>query len=185
MKTMTTLAFLFGLAVCSANVLSAQEEFPKPGPRQKLLAKMAGDWSSSVKFYPPGADEPVASKGEYKAEMSLGGYFLITTYKGAFGGDEFQGHGMTGYDPFEKKYTGAWADSMGPFIYQTEGQFDEAGRVYTETMEGPGPDGKPMKFHSVTRFEDENHMHYTLYLVGEKGERRKMMEIAHTRKKKK
>ena len=69
-------------------------------------------------------------------------------------------------------------------MYTTAGQFDKAGKVFTETMEGPGHDGKSVKFRIVTEIKDKDHMQFTMRIVGADGKEKAMMEIEYTRKKK-
>lgn len=171
------------LAVILGGVAAAQEEFPKPGPEQEQLKKLAGDWQGECKFYPPGAEDAVEFEGNYTAKLDVGGYFLISKFEGNLGGQAFQGRGMTGYDPFQKKYTGVWVDSMGPAIYHIRGEWDKAGKTYTEQMKGPRPDGKPMKMRLVTKVIDDDQLHMTMYAPGEDGKEARMMEIKYTRKK--
>ena len=107
----------------------------------------------------------------------------VTEFKGEFAGAPFQGRGLTGYDPHQKKYRGVWVDSMSPTIYTTEGSFDDAGKVYSETMEGLHPDGKPAKMRMTTEVKGKDQMVFKMYARGEDGKENQMMEIAYTRKK--
>jgi hypothetical protein len=156
------------------------QEYPKPSAEHEQLKQMTGTWDALVKCSLP---TPQESKGHYRATMDLGGFFLVTEFKGEMAGKPFQGRGLTGYDPFKKKYVGVWVDSMSPGIYNCEGSFDKSGKVFTETIEGPCPEGKPMKMRAVTHVKDEDHMHLQMYLRGEDGNESLMMEIAYTRKK--
>ena len=113
----------------------------------------------------------------------LGGFFLVSEFKGEMAGKPFQGRSLTGYDPFKKKYVGVWVDSMSPGIYNTEGAFDKSGKVLTETMEGPCPEGKPMRMRLVTQIKDNDHVHFQMHLRGDDGKEALMLEIAYTRKK--
>ena len=156
------------------------QDFPKPGAEHEALKPLAGVWDAHVKCSLP---TPQESKGEYTAKIDLGGFFLVTEFKGELAGKPFQGRGVTGYDPFKKKYVGTWVDSMSPGIYTSEGTFDKSGKVLTETMEGPDPQGKPMKMRAVTQIKDSDHVHFQMHLRGEDGKDVLMMEIAYTRKK--
>ena len=44
-----------------------------------------------------------------------------------------------GYDLYRKRYRGIWVDLGSPALYYTGGLFDESGKVYKETSDGPPP----------------------------------------------
>ena len=67
--------------------------------------------------------------------------------------------------------------------FDTEGVFDESGKVYTETSEGPDADGKPLKMRMTTEVQDRDHMLFKMYHIGEDGEANLVTEIVHTRSK--
>ena len=183
---MITRVTVFAIATTflfSAASLVAEDEFPQPGPEHKRLAKMAGEWEAKLTCNFPGTDGPIETTGSQTSKMDLGGFFLVADFKSEFFGQPFQGHGITGYDPFQKKYTGVWIDSMGPGVYRTEGEFTKDGKTYNETMTGPGPDGKPIKFRSEIKLKDDDHMTFTMYTQDDKGKESQMMKIEYTRKK--
>jgi hypothetical protein len=172
------------LVICSVSVSFAQEaqDFPKAGPEHEVLKKMEGEWNADITCHVPGQPE-MESKGTMTAKMDLNGFFLITDFQGKLAGQDFKGHGVTGYDPFKKKYTGVWVDSMSPGLYDVSGEVSKDGAEFRETMEGPGPDGKPMKFRSVTTFKSKDEHSWTMYMAGPDGKEIKMMETKYTRKK--
>lgn len=185
MKTLLVSALGLALLTCSASFVSAQDGpmFPPPGPEQKALEKLAGEWEGKMTCHmmPEGQKE---SEGTYSCKMGVGGYFLLCEIKADLGGMPFEGRAITGYDPFQKKYTGTWVDSMSPTLYATEGSFDKAGKVYTETMTGADPAGKPMKFRSTTTIVDADHMKFEMFgTMPGATEEQLMMEIAYTRTK--
>jgi hypothetical protein len=176
----------FDILVVAGGVLLAcgarAQDFPKPSAEHERLKQLAGVWDAHVKSnFEPG--KPQESKGEFTTALDLGGFFLVTEFKGELAGAKFHGRGITGYDPFKKKYVGVWVDSMSPAVYTSEGSFDQSGKVFTESMEGPDPKGKPMKMRIVTEVKDSNHMRFSMYVRGEDGKEALMMETAYTRKK--
>lgn len=177
---------LFTVAVAgtllSATLAHAQE-MPKPGPEHAKLKEMAGAWTAVVKCsFEPGKPAQ-ESKGESTAKLDLGGFFLVTEFKATLLGMPFHGHGISGYDPYKKKYVGVWVDTMSPGIFRSEGTFDKSGKILTEMMEGPDPKGNVMKMRIVTEMKDADHMHFQMYSQGENGKETLTMEIAYTRKK--
>lgn len=123
-------------------------EFTRPGPEHERLRVLTGVWDSLVKFYADPGIPPEESRGEYVAKLDLGGYFLARDID--FGGQTFVGRGLTGYDPYKKRYVGIWVDSGSPAMYHTEGTFDATGKIYTETSDGPDPQGRPLRLRMTT-----------------------------------
>jgi hypothetical protein len=156
-------------------------DFPKPGPEHKQLEQLTGTWDSAVKVYFQPDAPPYESSGECVTKLDLGGYFLIRDF--SYGGEGFRGRGLTGYDPFQKKYLGVWVDSDSPGVYRTEGSFDASGKIFTETSDGPDPQGKPLRMRMTTEIKDENHLLFKIYRRGEDGGESLLTEITHTRRK--
>jgi hypothetical protein len=170
----TTLLTLVGCClVLGARPVAAQ---PKPGPEHEKLKQFEGVWDGTVAF---GGSE---SKGTATYKMGLGGFWLTLEFRGEFGGEKFEGRGTTGYDPIKKKYVSSWVDSMGPAMMSMEGAFNKDGTTYTETGEGPGMDGKPVKMKSVYEFKDKDTMLFTMYTIAD-GKDQEMFKITYKRKK--
>src|SRR5262245_32992341 len=100
MKLVHVLMAALAVLALSARGTPAQE-FPKPGPQQELLKQMAGVLDGQVKCLVPGKGLQ-ESKGVLKSKLDVGGFFLVTEFKGELAGQPFQGRGITGYDPFKK-----------------------------------------------------------------------------------
>jgi hypothetical protein len=182
MKTIGLLSLTVAGVVLLVGSAHAQD-YPKPSAEHDQLKQMAGVWDAQVKVtFEPGKP-PQESKGTFKAKLDLGGFFLVTEFKSDIAGKPFQGRGLTGYDPFKKKYVGIWVDSMSPGIHTSQGSFDKSGKIFTENMEGPDPKGKIMKMRAVTEMKSSDRMQFSMYAVGEGGKEALMMEIAYTRKK--
>ena len=182
MTSVRLLVMAVAALVVAAGAARAQE-YPKPGPEQEALKQWAGTWAATVKMYMQ-PDKPEESKGELISKMDVGGFFLVSEFTGNMFGAEFKGRSITGYDPFKKKYTGVWVDSMSPALYSIEGSFDKAGKVFTETMEGPDPMGKTMKMRMVSEIKDKDQIHVKMYGTEPGADKeRLMMEISYTRKK--
>ncbi len=182
MKTIRLASLIAAGLVLLAGGAPAQD-FPKPGVEHEQLKQMTGLWDAHVKCtFEPGKS-PQESKGGYTGKLDVGGYFLVTEFKGEILGKPFQGRGLTGYDPFKKKYVGVWVDSMSPALYTMEGAFDKSGKVFTEIMDGPDPQGKPMKMRATTEIKGQDQMHFQMHVRGPDGKESLIMEIAYTRKK--
>lgn len=150
---------------------------PAPGPEHEALKKFEGTWTAKVKT---GGDE---STGVSTYKMECGGLWLSSDFQGEFGGQKFQGRGLDGYDPEKKEYVSVWVDSFSTRPLFLKGTMDKEKKMLTMTGEGPGPDGKPMKYRNETTFPDADHMVFSMYMVDADGKANKMMTIEYPRKK--
>ncbi|MCB1060421.1 MAG: DUF1579 domain-containing protein [Calditrichaeota bacterium] len=159
-------------------------EISSPGPQHELLAKTAGEWNTEIKFWlEPGAD-PMVSNGMQTCEVINGGRVINEISHSEMMGMPFEGHGMTGYDNFRKKYWSTWTDNMATSMMYMEGTSDDDGKTitYNTTMDDPmiGEKDQPVKF--VYRWvDDDKHILESWHDVGTPKEY-KMMEITYTRK---
>ena len=148
---MKTVRWLCAIALAGSLVApAAAQEPPKPGPEHELLKKMVGTWDVTMNV---GGME---AKGTMVYKMVLGGLWLSGDFEGEFGGSKFQGHGMDSYDPVKKKYVSVFMDSMSTSPMVTEGTYDKEKKALTMAGDGPGMDGKPTKYKSVSEFPDDN-----------------------------
>jgi hypothetical protein len=158
-------------------VVSAQPPAPKPGPEHERLKKLEGTWEATVR------SEGGESKGTMTYKMEFGGLWLVSDFKGDFGGQKFQGKGFDGYDPIKKKYVAVWVDSMSVTPMLGEGTFDKEGKVLTHFGEAPGMDGKMAKYKSVTEIKDPDNMIFSMSMQDKQGKDQPMLTIMYKRKK--
>lgn len=138
---------------------AAQAQFPpKPGPDHEVLKKLEGNWDLTMKF---GANE---SKGTVTYKMELGGLWLVGSLESELFGAKFSGKSLDTYDAAKKKYIGVWADSMGTMPMMLEGTFDKATKTMTMSGDGPGMDGKPTKYKSVSVMPDDDTINFSMYI---------------------
>jgi hypothetical protein len=137
---------------------AAAQEAPKPGPEHEGLKKMVGTWDATMKM------AGMETKATAKYTMEMGGLWLVSSMEGELFGAKFTGKGLDGYDPAKKKFVSIWVDSMGTAPVLMEGNYDEAKKTLTMTGEGPGMDGKPAKYRSVTEMPDDDTMKMTMYI---------------------
>jgi Protein of unknown function (DUF1579) len=134
------------------------QEFPKPGPEHELLKKQVGTWTSTMKF------GDMESKGTVIYKMELGGLWLVGSLEAELLGQKFTGKSLDTYDPVKKKYVGIWVDSMSASPVIMEGTYDKEKQEQTMVGEGPGMDGKPTKYKSITKFQDADTVVMTMYM---------------------
>jgi hypothetical protein len=166
----------FGAVVVAAALLAPAapaQDFPKPGPEHEILKKMEGTWTLTMKF--PGGE----SKGTVTYKMELGGLWLVGTLESDLGGQKFYGKGLDTYDQTKKVYRSVWIDNMATTPMIMEGTYDKEKKTLTMTGDGPGPDGKPAKWKSVSVMQDDDTTVFSMY-VGDGKE--PMFTIVYKRK---
>ena len=173
MKTLRWLCAVAVVGLVTVPAVRAQEP-PKPGPEHELLKKHVGTWDLVMKF---GGME---TKGTSTYKLDLGGLWLESRIESEIFGMKFQGHGMDSYDPAKKKYVSVWFDSMSTTPMTMEGTFDKGKKTLTMSGEGPGMDGKPAKYRTVSEMKDDDNVVFTLYMGDAK---EPMVTIEYKRKK--
>jgi hypothetical protein len=172
-------AVLFVLVCAVALAFSGQVVFAqgtKPGPEHEMLKELEGTWDAVVSF---GGNE---AKGIMKYKMGYGGLWLAGDFEGETFGQPFHGRSMDGFDPARQKYVSVWFDSMATYPMTTEGTYDKEKKTMTMTGEGPGMDGKPTRFKTVTETKDKDTKVFTMYSVDKDGKEQQMMTITYKRK---
>ncbi len=176
-KTQFSIIASLILAFAMAHVAARGQIPPTPGPEHEHLKKLEGTWSAKIKM----GDAESPATATYK--MVCGGMWLMSDFQGQFGDQKFSGQGLDSYDPEKKKYVSVWVDSMSTRPMLLEGTHDKEKKTTTMTGEAPGPDGKPAKHKMVTQMPDDDHMTFTMYIIGPDGQENKVMTIEYTRKK--
>jgi hypothetical protein len=165
-------------------MMANMEKFGAPGPEHKLLAEMAGTWNVESKMWMDPAAPPHVSKGLSVQKTILGGRFIQYDYEGDAMGMSFSGHGLTGYDRYNKKYVSLWLDTMSTCFYLTEGSCDAEGKVCTETGEWDDYNlGKKVNVKNVSKHVNKDKFIMEMYMVQPDGKEIKTMELTYTRKK--
>ncbi len=189
-KPLTRLC-LVAIVLGAGSMARAQEgggpPAPKPTAEHKVLAADEGTWDATVKSYMAGPDaEPTVSKGSEVNAVMPGGMWVLSNFRGDFGGMSFEGRGQFGYDPLKKKYVGTWIDSMSPSLSVLEGTYDAKTRTMTYVGDGVDPDTKS-KFtqRMVTTTKDDGTRVFALYMKSDEtgGKEAKFMEITYTKRK--
>ncbi|MDA0658753.1 MAG: DUF1579 domain-containing protein [Planctomycetota bacterium] len=165
------------VSICLSTAPVGMAQGPtQPGPEHAILRELEGTWDAVVKM------EGHESKATATYKMDLGGLWLISNFQGNFGGAPYQGHGIDGYDQARKKYVSYWFDSMTSAAMAFDGDYDASTKTLTMSGEGPGPDGKPAKFKTITRNVDKNHHTFEMLTVGKDGKDTSMMKIEYSRR---
>jgi hypothetical protein len=171
-----TLSLLTCSLLLTASTARAQEP-PKPGTEHEKLKQLEGTWDCTIKMM------GVESKGVMKYKMEVGGLWLVSDFVGEFGGMKFTGKGLDTYDAQKKKYVGVWVDAFSTSPLNMTGEYDAAGKVLTMEGEGPGPDGKPMKYRMVQSHKDADTIDWSMASPGPDGKWAIMLEMTYKRRK--
>lgn len=186
-KTKTLLLLVTSLASVSLFADATFAQFPTPAPEHKILKMDVGTWKAEIKTWsgPDGkADpnaEPMSSTGTEVNKM-LGEFWVMSDFEGNFGGMEFRGHAVSGYDPKLKKYVASWTDNVSPSAMHMIGSYNADKKEFTYDTKGVGMDGEEMLGKSVTTYVDDDHRTMVMYEMHD-GKPVKSMEITYTRTK--
>jgi hypothetical protein len=167
--------------------LSAQESpAPQPTDAHKLFAGDAGTWDALVKSYHRGPQGPATeSKGVETNELLAGGLYSRSTFKYTLRNREFEGHGLFGYDPRSKEYTGLWVDNFTTIPTPLKGKYDPDRKTLTLTGAVADAAGNEIKQKQVTQYLDDKTKTLTIYILVEiagKTREIKIMEMTATRR---
>lgn len=182
MKTLTfprvahQLFLAVAIALGSAIATNAQS-MPTPAPEHEAMKKHEGVWLAKIK------SNGTESTGTMTLKLDCGGLWMSSEFQADFGGQKFQGRGLDGYDPAKKKYVSVWVDSFSTSLLIMEGTMNKEKKTVTMFGEGPGPDGKPIKFKSETVFTDDDHQAFRMFAVDGDGKDMEILSIDYTRKK--
>jgi hypothetical protein len=153
-----------------------------PGAAHKMLAKMAGSWTTRTRSWMEPGKPPMESAGTSDQTMLFDGRYLHQEFKGDMMGTPFTGVGLTGFDNQKQRYVSTWIDSMSTGIFYFEGSGDIETRSITQVCRYEDPVRGPMKLRSVTRIvNDDTHL-FEMYGTDKSDIEQKMMEITYTRK---
>lgn len=98
-------------------MMEKMKEAATPGENHAMLARMAGDWKITTKWWMEPGGEPEVSKGVSRSKMALGGRQLTSRVEMSMDmmGEqvEFEGMGLMGYDNLTGEFQSVWTDSMG------------------------------------------------------------------------
>lgn len=168
-----------------ALALLALQDPPAPGKEHEWLKQLEGEWDVVAKFHHDANEPALEMKGVETSRLGLGGFWLLTDFKGEIFGAAFEGRGVLGWSPFKKKYVGTWIDGMLPHLAVSEGELDPAGKILRMSTEGVDfSTGKPVKERWVTEIVDVDTHTFALYRTGPDGAERKTGEMRYTRRKK-
>ena len=153
----------------------------RPKKEHALLKKLAGKWNASFEMTMAGAP-PIQSHARETNEM-LGELWIVSRYDdpGMMGG-AFAGAQIFGYDPDEKNYVGAWADSQSSNLSVQKGTYDEATKTLTLIGSSKDPmTGADSSVRTVVTWQDDDHRTQTMFVPGPSGKEMELFKIEYER----
>jgi hypothetical protein len=164
---------------------SMMEEYKKlatPGEPHKLLASLAGSWTTNSKEWMEPGKPPMESTGSVEMKTLLDDRFLYQDYTGNMMGQPYSGIGITGYDNLRKRYFTTWMDSMSTGMFTMEGTASADGKTITLKGQHPEPGGGKMSHRAVWKIVDSNTQTFDMFGAHQDGKEMKMLEIKYSRK---
>jgi hypothetical protein len=110
-----------------------------PGPQHAMLAKLAGDWTCSIKYQMDPKQPAQDAQSTSSITTLMDGRYIQETSSGQMMGAPFNGMGLYGYDNVSGKFVSTWIDNMGTGIMSAVGSADASGKVinWVGTMNDP------------------------------------------------
>jgi hypothetical protein len=178
------LKLLVAVTLACGLCLPAAAQFPEPPKEMEVFQRDVGKWDCEARFYADPAAEPMLSKATEENEM-LGGFWMVSKFKGEVMGAPFEGSGQFGWNATTKKYIGSWVDSMSPQATCMEGTWDAASKTLTMVGASTDPSGAEMRSKQAVVYEDDDHHTMTMYLQGPGGKDdwTKQLEVRYSRRK--
>lgn len=161
---------------------AADCQMPSPTPHHAKLLEQVGTWEVATKHFMEPGKPPMEGKAVDHV-TAVGGFWTVSRFETTMFGQPFVGHATLGYRPEAGKYVMTWVDSMSPFLFVMEGDFDASGTVLTLTGKGPSMAGPELTdWKSVMVCESPNRQILRMSMMTPMGEFQ-FMENTYTRQK--
>ena len=164
----------------TASMMEAMEEAGTPGAVHEALARTAGTWKATVKFWMGPEGEPEVMEATSTIEPIMGGRFVKETVESEWMGKPFHGVSIVGYNNLTGECEAVWYDNMSTALYRYSGSVNEAGDEVTlkGKYKEPGT-GTWVETRSVRKIEGDR-MVDTAWETRD-GQEYKSMEIVYER----
>lgn len=158
--------------------MSNECPMPEPTAQHHKLLEQVGTWDVKSKHYmEPG--KPAVEGTAVDRVTAVGPFWTVSRYESTFFGQPFVGQCTMGYLPEKECFVMTWVDSMAPFLFVMEGNFDAAGKVLTMTGKGPSMAGPGLvDWKSTMIIKDKDHQVLKMSMGGFE-----FMENTYTRRK--
>jgi hypothetical protein len=154
----------------------------EPGPVHKQMAKWAGEYTTSSRFYMKPNDASEETKGAATIKSVLGGRFLSEENSGKMLGQEFTGIRLYGYNNLSGKYEATWVYTGATGMMTLSGTSKDEGKTieYSASYEQKG---SKMNLTVVMRHDSDDQFVVELIAKNPDGGRGPTLETTYTRKK--
>lgn len=160
--------------------MSDEPTLQLPTPEHARLEDGVGRWNVECTYYMAEGQPPLKTTGRDSIER-IGPYWTMSNFRSDLMGAPFAGRAAIGYDPIRKKWMATWVDSMSPFLFVLEGEFDEAGKVLSMRCEAPTPTGEMAKFRTREEHVSRDQRVLQMFHVREDGTESQMLEFVYRR----
>lgn len=165
------------------DMMKQMQESIAPVEQHKQMARLVGEWESSVKIWMDPAAPPMESTGTCVNKAIMGGRYIEGDFTGTMMNMPFEGKMIWAYNKVSGKYESTWIDNFGTAIsFSDDGAYDPAKRAYTSTLTMWDPGMGKMSAHQVVTVVDDNTHKMEMFAPGPDGKQMKMMEVTYTRK---
>ena len=127
-------------------------------PEQQALADLVGIWDMDM------TANGGTTRGSVTYSPAAGGRWVMSQVEFDAGGHPFSGLGLETFDPARGAFVSVWVDSMASAPVVMEGTADPATGARTLSGAGPGADGRPKAYRSVTQMRGPDEMVMTMYV---------------------
>jgi hypothetical protein len=156
----------------------AMEAYARVGAlneNHEFLKQLVGEWNVNSRGWMAPGQAPVVTESKAKAELILGGRFLMWRIQGNMFDQLFESVQIVGYDNQQKKYVTFWIDSTSTAFYMLEGT--RQGNVMSDTGIWPDPvTGGREKVRDVLTVVGPDEFTFELFMVGADGKEFKTIE---------
>jgi hypothetical protein len=163
---------------------AAWMKYTTPGEGHRAFDPFVGTWDVTMKWWMAPGTPPQESTGTAQFRWTLDGHYLQQDFQGMFMGKPFQGMEIGGYDNFRQQYESVWVDSQMTSIMMSTGSYDATAKSFTyagrcdDLMTGRKDVGHRM----VSRWIDNDHVAFDMYMEGPDGKEVKGGEMQYVRK---
>jgi hypothetical protein len=153
-----------------------------PTAEHARLEDAVGRWHVQCTYYLAPGQPPMAATGHDHIER-VGPFWTLSHLRSELMGAPFVGRAAVGFDPRRKKWVSTWIDSMSPFLYVLDGEFDASGRVLELRCDTTAADGQRLRLQTREEHVSRDHRVLDMFRVDDAGARTHMFRYVYKRAK--
>lgn len=169
-----------GTSAETAAMMEAYRKAATPGEAHEALARTAGTWTATVRYWMEPGGEPSEMEGSVEIEPVMDGRFIREKVTSEWMGAPFHGVSIVGYNNTTGEVEGVWYDNHSTMLYTSRGTLSDAGDEITLRSKYRDPvSGTWIEGRSVRRITGDR-MTETAWETRD-GAEHKTMEIVYVR----